>query len=121
MNTKGFTLIELVTIILILAAIFLVSFPNFLNTAKMDEEKKYEEMEESLCLAGESYIYSNIDSFSEALTTGGRIEVSIKELIIYGNVKSDLINPKTNKKVENDNLIFTVLNNGALKCVYKDV
>lgn len=118
MNTKGFTLIELIAIILILAAIFLVSFPNFINTASMDEEKKYEDMIENLCLAGKSYIYANMENFTELSTIGSTIEISIEELIVYGNVDSDLTNPKTEKNVKDGVLIYTVLSDNSLDCKY---
>lgn len=120
MNNKGFTLIELVAIILVLAAIFLISFPNLLNTAKVDEDKKYEDMIKNLCMAGENYIYSNVDDFKDSIVVGNQIEISVEELIIYGNVDSDLINPKTEKKVDNDYLEYIVLNDKSLDCNYKE-
>ena len=117
MNNKGFTLIELVGIIIVLAAIFLVSFPAFLNTAKTDEEQKYDDMIENLCLAGKSYIYANTDKFDELSTINSKIEISIKELMAYGNVDRTLKNPKTNQTVEKDSLIYTVTNE-SLDCQY---
>lgn len=120
MNNKGFTLIELVAIVLVLAAIFLVSFPSLLNMSKNDEEKKYDNMVENLCLAGESYIYANEDDFKDLSTVSSTIEISIEELIMYGNVDSALKNPKTDKSVESDKLIFTVLSDKSLDCVYKE-
>lgn len=121
MNNKGFTLIELVAIILVLVAIFLVSFPSLLNISKTDEEKEYKTMVEDLCLAGKSYIYANTSLFSELSVIGGNIEIPIETLIEYGNVKSDMVNPKTNKKVEKDSLNFTVLSDYSLNCEYKEV
>ncbi|MBE6139075.1 MAG: hypothetical protein E7174_01020 [Firmicutes bacterium] len=118
MNTKGFTLIEFVAIILILAAIFLVSFPTLLNITSVDEEKKYTDMVDNLCLAGENYIYANMDDFKEKFTVGNEIEIVIEELIIYGNVDNDLINPKTNEKVDKDKLIYGVLSDNSLVCEY---
>lgn len=120
MNNKGFTLIELVAIVLVIAAIFLVSFPNLLNMSKADEEKKYDNMVENLCLAGESYIYANVDDFQQLSIVNSTIEISIEELIIYGNVDSDLKNPNTNESVENDTLIFRVLSDNTLDCNYKE-
>lgn len=120
MNTKGFTLVELVAIIVVLAAIFLVSFPNFLNSAKSNEEEKYKNMVDNLCLAGESYIYANIDEFQELSVIGSNIEIIIEELIVYGNVDSDLKNPKTGKSVKADILNYTVLNDNSLDCEYKE-
>ena len=41
MNNKAFTLIELTAVVLLLAIIFLVSFPSLLSLSKSDEEKGY--------------------------------------------------------------------------------
>ena len=119
MNNKGFTLIELVAIVLVLVAIFLVSFPSLLNISKMDEEKQYKNMVEDLCLAGESYIKANTNLFSELSVIESNIEIPIETLIEYGNVKNDIVNPKTNKKVDKDSLNFTVLSDYSLNCEYK--
>ena len=120
MNNKGFTLVELVAIVLVIAAIFLVSFPSLLNISKQDEEKKYKSLVDNLCLAGETYIYNNEETFKEFIVINNKIEVEINELIIDGIVKKSTINPITNKTVENDKLIYTVLADKSLSCEYKE-
>ena len=120
MNTKGFTLIELTAIIVVLATIFLVSFPYLLNVTREDEEKKYNDMVENLCLSGESYIYGNMDDFPNLSIINSQIEIKVNELIVYGNVDKDLINPKTNETVKDDTLIYTVLSDYSLDCEYKN-
>ena len=114
MNNRGFTLIELTAVIVVLVAIFLVSFPSFINISKSDKEKQYNNMVKDLCLSGESYIYSNVDSFEGLSTVGSKITISIEELILYGNVEKNLVNVKTEEKINNDSLIYTVLNDYSL-------
>lgn len=116
MNNRGFTLIEVVGVVLILAAIFFISFPTFLNISKSDNEKKYTTMVKDLCLAGESYIYANDDY---DLSEGREISIEISELIAYGNVDSDLKNPKTDNSVSDDILRYNVESN-SLECKYID-
>lgn len=118
MNNKAFTLIELTAVIVVLATIFLISFPALLNTARSDEEKKYDDMVDDLCLAGKSYIYANMNSYSGLSTVGTEIEINISELILYGNVDKDLINSKTEISVKNNKLIYTVLSDYSLDCEY---
>lgn len=120
MNTRGFTLIELTAVIVVLAAIFLVSFPTFLDTSRADKEKEYENMVNNLCMAGRTYIYANMDGFDELSTIGSTIKVNVSDLIEYGNVDKNTINVKTEKKVEKDLLIYTVLNDYSLECEYND-
>ena len=118
MNNKGFTIVELVAILLILAAIVFVSFPTIQNMAKSDNEKQYNNMINNLCLAGESYINANRDSFSELNLIGGETTLSIVELISYGNVKDDVKDPKTGESVRENSLKFTVLDDYSLNCQY---
>ena len=120
MNDKGFTLIELVAIVLVIAAIFLVSFPNLLNLSKKDEEKKYDSMVENLCLAGKTHIYNNEKYFKDMIIPNNKIEISINELMVYGIVNHNTKNPKTDKSVENDKLIYTVQSDKSLSCEYKE-
>lgn len=118
MNRKGFTLVELVAIIVILAAIFLVSFPTLKNMLANDDKKKYNTIVEDLCTAGKTYMYANMDSFPNLSIIGGTIDLEISKLIEYGNVDKNLINPKTELSVKYDKLKYTVLEDFSLDCEY---
>ena len=118
MNNKAFTLVELVAIILILALIALIAFPALIGTQKSDSEKLYTNMVNDLCLAGETYIYSNKDDFD--LSIENEIEIDIQELIAYGNIDSNLKNPNTNNTIVDDTLKYTVQSDKALSCEYID-
>lgn len=120
MKNKGFTLIELLGIVIVLAAIFLVSFPALMNLIKVDDDKKYENFTNNLCEAGKSYIYNNIEEYSELSIVGSEITIGVDELITYGSIKPDLVNPSTNDSVEDDNVVFTVLEDKSLECEYVD-
>lgn len=118
-NNKGFTLTELLAIVIVLAAIFLFSFPSLLRSAKDDEEKKYTTLVSNACLAGKSYIYSNMDEYKELSTIGAVIEINVSDLISYGALKKET-NPNTNKSIEYDKLKFIVLKDYSLDCEYVD-
>lgn len=118
MNNSGFTLVELTAIIVILALIFLIAFPNLQNMTMNDKEKQYETMKKDLCLAGETYIYSNIDNFGK-LIKGKTIEIAINDLI-KNDIIDEKINPKSKKSVKNDVLIYNVLEDGILECTYNE-
>ena len=121
MNNKGFTLVELIAILLVLVIIFTISFPTLQNIGKNDLEKEYSQMVENLCKAGESYISAHADSFEELGTFDATIRIDIQTLIEYGSVNEDLKNPRTKNTLTNDYLLFTVLGDDSLACEYKDV
>lgn len=115
---KGFTLIEVVAIIVILVGIFLISFPTLTNMAKSDSEKLYTNMVNNLCTAGKAYMYSNLDDFPNLSIVGSEIELQISELMIYGNVDKELVNPKTELSVEESTLRYIVLEDLSLNCEF---
>ncbi|MBQ9071535.1 MAG: type II secretion system protein [Bacilli bacterium] len=119
-NNKGFTLIELIGVIVVLVAIFLVAFPSLLGTTKQDEEKLYTSMVDDLCLAGETYIYSNIDDYPELSTPNSTIYLNISNLIKDGSVSKNKVNPKTKEKINNHFITFDVSSDNSLDCEYID-
>ncbi len=118
MNTRGFTLVEIIAIMVILVSIFLVSFPALDSMLKSDEEKLYNTMVDDLCIAGKTYLYSNMNLFPELSVVSSEIEIEISELIKYGSVDKNLKNPKTDKTIENNKLQYTVLEDFSLDCKY---
>ena len=92
MNDKGFTLIEVIAIMVVLVAIFLIGFPTLTNMLKSEDDNKYNNMVDNLCIAGKTYMYSNMDEFEELSMVGSEIVLQIDELISYGNVDKDLVN-----------------------------
>ena len=115
---KGFTLIEVVAIMVIFVGIFLISFPTLTNMAKNDNDKSYTNMVNNLCIAGKTYMYSNLNDFPKLSTVGSEIELKVNELIIYGNVDKDLVNPKTEHSVKESALKYTVLEDLSLECEF---
>ena len=118
MKRNGFTLVEVIAIVVVLAAIFAVSVPAISNVYDADEKKLYDNMVKDLCAAGKSYMYANMQLFPELSTIDSFIEIEIEDLISYGNVDKNLKNPKTGEKVKNSSLKYTVLNDLSLDCKY---
>ena len=118
MRDEGFTIIELTAIVVVLVAIFLLVFPSFIKIASKDDEKKYEEIVDTLCLAGRTYIYSNTDKFIELSNVGYTIKISVEDLIPYSNMNSDLKNPNTDKSIINDTVSYVVKEDYSLECKY---
>lgn len=118
MNNKGFTLIEVVAVVAILVAIFLVSFPTITTLLNNEEETKYNTMVNTLCEAGETYIYLNMGEYSELSTIDSEIIISVNSLIEEELVDKNLINPKSQSSIRNDNLKYKVLMDYSLECKY---
>ena len=101
---KGFTLIELVGVIVILGVIAVFTVPALTKTLKKTADKEYEEFEKNVKLAAENYFHSEI---KDSIDTKKFIKVST--LIDNGYLK-EIINPLTNEKINNNGTVI----------VYKD-
>ena len=99
MKTRGFTMIELLAIITILATILLVSFPTLINMTRKDKERQYNDMVTTLCKAGETYIYDNQESFPELNTSGEEFYVRVANLIKNDLINKSQNNPKTGNSI----------------------
>lgn len=115
---SGFTLVELLGIIIIISLIFLFSFTNLSNTTKKNKENEYEMFVKDLCLAGQNYIYSNLEKYPETSKINSEITINVNDLIIEGLIDKNTLNPKTNTNILNDYLIYTVKSDYTLNCEY---
>ena len=119
MKNKGFTMIELLAIITILATILLISFPTLINMTRRDKERQYNDMVNTLCKAGETYIYDNQDEYPELGTTGNIMYVDIDDLKNDDLIDKYEKNPKTEKSISG-NIKYTVESDKSLKCYYAE-
>ena len=119
MKTRGFTMIELLAIITVLAAILLVSFPTLINMTRKDKENQYTDLVNTLCKAGETYIYNNEELFPDIGTEGDINYVDIENLINDNLVDKSTVNPKTGNNISG-NIKYTTEEDKTLNCYYSE-
>lgn len=117
MKKNGFTLIELIAIILVLVAICLVSFPTILNMAKKSDKNAYEEYKNTICLAAKTYV-TNENKISDQ----SEIIISINDLVDLGYIDDSLTNPKTKLTAFEENKTVNIIVNSdkSLECIYSE-
>ena len=122
MNKKGFTLVELLAILVFLGIIITVTMPALVESnrvAKINEQKDFDEMISTAC---ETYI-SAITNETEKQNFEETKELSktVGEFINNGYLKGNVVNPKTSKKISDEtyiNIIIIKNENGEIKCKY---
>ena len=107
MNNKGFTLLEMMGVLILLAIILLVAIPSITKTIKKDQVNQLNKYEETLCDAAISYI-------SQENVTASEIKGSV--LVSKGYIAENLSNPKTKKNVTKDKVNISVAANGKISC-----
>lgn len=108
-KNKGFTLIEILAVVTILGIISVLAFPYVDNLLKKTKENEYNRFLDDIYLATEAYL---IDHQEEYSLDGDTEYVSVKKLVENGYLKSTIINPDTNKKINLDTSIkITIADN----------
>lgn len=118
-NRKGFTLVEIIGVIAVLALIMLVTAPTLLKTLKGADAKEYETFVDNLFLATETHIQKNRDAYPQLENIGGTVQVSVQSLQESGYVKKNYENPKLEGPVNPQSQIkVTVQSDGTYKYEY---
>ena len=114
MKNKGFSLIELLGSITLLAIIAIIAFPAILNLLAGSQNEIDKAMKEYVVSAAREYVNDNIDEFSTSPSLNKK--VCIQSLIDKGYISDTTINEKKNSDLKND--AITITNNGT-KYVYE--
>ena len=90
----GFTLIEMLIILIFISIITLMTVPNITNMLKKGEEDKYTVFLNSVYLATEAYIEKNKDDYPTLNIEGAKTYIYMKDLVDDKFVSTNLVNPK---------------------------
>ena len=112
---KGFTLVELLGVFVILSIIVLVTFPYATGLLKNTKDSEYKRFEKNLFLAAEAYIEANSSNYEELKINGRLTYISLADLTEEGFVSEKMTNPKTKTEIDlNNSIKVTKTENGLL-------
>ncbi len=95
---NGFTLIEMLGILVVLSIIVMISVPAITSMLKQANKQKYDEWLQNLYIASEQYVEGHREEFAEA-NSGGTSYLSIQLLLKKGYLKNSIKDPKTGQDV----------------------
>lgn len=98
MEKKGFTLVEVMAVLVILCLIMLVGVPSINRSIKRQEEKTAKQYENNLCLGAKNYARHNTIMYNNLYESKGSTSVCTKDLYDHGYISSTLKHPDTGKK-----------------------
>lgn len=92
MNNRGFTLIELIVVVAIIALLSLVLTPNVISLINKNKVNSYNDTIKSIEMAAASYVSDN--RYSLGITcTNNTMEVELQTLVKTGNLSNIPTNP----------------------------
>lgn len=106
MKQRGFTLVEMLSVIVILAVLALIIVPLVNGSYTTSVNDLYAEQMETLINGAKNWSADHLSSLPEA--EGGSKEVTLSELMSGGYVKKDLKNPRTKKSFESGTKVVIV-------------
>ncbi len=87
-NNKGFTLVELMAVIVILAILVTIAVPSAISISNKIKKKMYNTKVEMIYSAAKMYGQDNLGKF-ENITEGNCNSITVQDLIEGGYVKKD--------------------------------
>lgn len=92
MNRKGFTLIELMAVVTILAILSLIVIPIVDKNLKKSKDEMYKIQIENIRLAAKGFFSDHTD---KKPVNNISCSISLTNLVEYGYISSDIVNPRT--------------------------
>lgn len=117
MDKRGFTLVEVMAVIVILCLIMLMGVPSITKTLQRQENRAIEQFENNLCIGGKNYARHNTAMYNSLYENKGSTSVCSKDLYDKGYISSTLKNP--DKKAKDESIKINMsYNGGNIKCTY---
>ena len=108
---KGFTLAELLGVIIILGVIALITFPIVNRNIRESQEQLYATQLEEIELAAEKWAYKNVDLLP--INEGETITVTLLTLKESGDLPLDVRDPRTEELMPNDMVVTIEFTNNT--------
>ena len=109
MNKKGFTLAELLGVIVILGLIVLVAFPAILDTIKSNKDNISDATAKIIISGANLYVNNNLNTFEPI--EDQKYCIKIQTLIDDEKIPENIIDPDTNEKLDSNRYVKVVFKN----------
>lgn len=124
---KGFTLVELLGILMILGVITLIAAPAIVSTNKKSIDNDYKEFKKTIENAAEVYVETHLDDLDviNLKNNGSSMDIDVSTLISSGLINGGMKNPNVKpdgsgkEKIANQNIYVTATKEGnVIKYTY---
>ena len=109
MKKHGFTLVEMLGILVVLSIIVVISVPAITSSLKKADQQRYNDWLDNLYIAAEEYVESHREDFYE-VNAGATSYLSIKLLLDQGYLKDSVKDPETGKDITDVAIVKITVN-----------
>lgn len=106
MNKRGFTLVEMISVLIILSVVALIVTPNIYVSIRDYKNRLYETQMDSIRQSGKNWAVDHIDSLPTSNDTA--LAVTIKELQDDGYIEDKLENPRDGGYFDNSSVFVLI-------------
>lgn len=106
---KGFTLIEMIAVVLIMGLLTLIVFPMILNQVRSQKQNVSETSLQIIYTANQLYLSENKNEYP--MLAGSTYCVSLETLVNDGKLKKPLKDFSTGKEIALNQIVKTIVNN----------
>ena len=110
MKKSGFTLIELIGIIVIISLILLVAVPSINSVIEQGEENKKQEALNNIYMVTENYLMANYDEYSSLDNIGASEYIYVMDLINQQYMDIDELNPNDDESFDSKDVVKVTRN-----------
>lgn len=110
MRKNGFTLIELIGIIVIIGLILLVAVPTINTVIERSEENRKQDALNNIYMAAENYLMANYDEYSILDNVGNSQYIYVMDLINEQYMDIDEVNPNDDEAFDGKDVVLVTRN-----------
>ena len=97
---KGFTLVELLAVIVILGILSIITIPTFMDNVNSTKEASFENLISNIEQTTELYVRANKDLIPGITTIGNTVVITLQDLVDSGDLKAPLTDQRVGKEID---------------------
>lgn len=96
---KGFTLIEILAVIVIIGVLAIITIPAVINNIERSQEVAYENLVNNIEQTTQLYIRNNKDDIDGIYTAGNIITITLQDLVDSESLGAPIIDPRNKQEI----------------------